>query len=141
MNRSHLRFRIAALIIVGACGALAQSQSTVTVGLYPMGSFSGGPFDTVNNGNLNTHFSIPVVSKAGPTLPFQYVLSYDSSVWYPANVSGTSTWTSINQQDWGWSAVAENTGTGGYVSYASYQLSCVVGQGPNGPIYFYWNGF
>src|SRR5439155_142921 len=60
----------------------------VATGTPPFGSFGGGPFDTVNLGNLNVHFGIPVVNKAGRGMPFSYVLSYDSSVWFPLGVSG-----------------------------------------------------
>ena len=120
---------------------MCTAQSTVAIGVYPLGSYSGGEFDLVNNGNLNAHFSIPVLSKAGPTLPFQYSLAYDSSVWYPSNVNGTTTWTPVNGTDWGWSAVGEGAGTGGYVSYLSWQNSCVVSSGPHGTVYFYWNDY
>jgi len=55
----------------------------VPTGIPPHGSFSGGPFDIVNTGNLNVHFVIPVLHKAGRGVPFVYDLTYDSSVWYP----------------------------------------------------------
>lgn len=137
MNSLRFKSGVAVLIVL-ACSALAHAQSTVAVGLYPLGSYSGGPFDTINNGNLNAHFSIPVVSKRGPSLPFQYSLSYDSSVWYPVTVSGTTTWTPVNAKDWGWSAVGENTGVGGYVSYMSASYSCLVNPGNPHPVYFNW---
>ena len=41
----------------------------VATGTPPFGSFGGGPFDTVNLGNLNVHFGIPVVNKAGRGMP------------------------------------------------------------------------
>jgi hypothetical protein len=40
-------------------------------GLVPFGSFSGGPFDIVNNGNLNVHFEIPIVNKGAVQAGYQ----------------------------------------------------------------------
>ena len=68
----------------------------VSYGLQPFGSFSGGPFDIVNNQDLNVHFAIPVLSKAGRGLPFNYSDGYDSTIWSIQN----SAWTPANQ--WGW---------------------------------------
>jgi len=55
-------------------------------GLQPFGSFSSGPFDIVNNGDLNVHFEIPIVSKAGRGLPFSSFSPstlWSGSQWYP----------------------------------------------------------
>lgn len=41
----------------------------------------------VNLGNLNIHFGVPIFSRPGRGIPFSYVLSYDSSVWYPSGGS------------------------------------------------------
>jgi hypothetical protein len=90
---------------------LSFGQGPIT-GTPPFGSFGGGPFDTVNLGNLNVHFAIPVIHKAGRGMPFTYDLSYDSSIWSPVNSSGTSTWTPV--PNWGWRGVTEITT--GYVS-------------------------
>ena len=70
-----------AWLLMAVLLAAAPSFAQVATGLPPYGSFSGGPFDTVNNANLDVHFAIPVVQKAGRGLPFNYLLSYDSSVW------------------------------------------------------------
>ncbi len=54
----------------------------VATGTAPFNSFGGGPFDAVNLGNLNVHFSIPVFHKAGRAgYNFTYDLSYDGAVW------------------------------------------------------------
>lgn len=82
-------------VLLAALPAITFGQPAT--GLPPFGSFSGGPFDTVNNGNLNVHFEIPIINKAGRGLPFTYTLTYDSSVWYPYGA-----WTPVN--NWGWSA-------------------------------------
>ena len=72
-----------ALFIILATG-LASGQ--VATGTPAFGSYGGGPFDTVNLGNLNVHFSIPILHKAGRGMPFNYDLSYDSSVWTSGSV-------------------------------------------------------
>ena len=85
-------------VILLACVAAAQ----VSTGTPPFGSFGGGPFDTVNLGNLNVHFAIPVLHKVGRGVPFSYDLSYDSSIWYQATIAGVVQWTP--SADWGWTS-------------------------------------
>ena len=80
--------------------SLAAAQ--VSTGTPPFASLGGGPFDVVNLGNLNVHFSIPILHKAGRGVPFVYDLSYDSSIWYQATVQGTVQWTPT--ADWGWTS-------------------------------------
>jgi len=76
MNRQT---KVLALILAVLPAALfAQSAA----GLPAFGSFSGGTFDTINNGHPNVYFQIPIASKAGRGLPFTYTLNYKSSVWY-----------------------------------------------------------
>src|SRR5579872_3509318 len=106
-------------VILLACSTACFGQ--VATGLPPFGTFSGGPFDTINNANLNVHFDIPIVSKAGRGLPFTYTLSYDNAVWSPVSSTGTQTWTPV--ANWGWRAVTEPVT--GYVSYSVTQNSCL----------------
>ena len=72
----------------------------VATGTPPYGSFGGGPFDIVNLGNLNVHFAIPILNKAGRGTPFSYLIGYDSSIWYPAVSNGVTSW--VNVGNWGW---------------------------------------
>ncbi len=52
-------------------------------------------------------------NKAGRGLPFNYNLTYDTSVWYPVTSNGTTTWQPVT--NWGWSTwTAAQTG---YVYY------------------------
>ncbi len=105
----------------------------VSYGLQPFGSFSGGPFDIVNNQDLNVHFAIPVLSKAGRGLPFNYSDGYDSTIWSIQN----SAWTPANQ--WGW-PVGGFAPSFGYVYYDVTQGSCTSGgQTYYYNIYSYWN--
>ena len=94
---------------------IATASSQVATGAPPFSSLGGGPFDSINLGNLNVHFAIPVVNKAGRGMPFTYDLSYDSSVWYPSSSSGTLTWTPV--QNWGWRGQTE--AAVGYITYTS----------------------
>ena len=96
----------------------AQQPST---GLPPLGSFAGGPFDTVNLANLDVHFEIPVFSRPGRGIPFHYNLSYDSLIWVPVSSNGVTSWVPVN--NWGWRAVTE--AATGYVDYGySSDVEC-----------------
>ena len=86
------------LLIVVLLASLASAQ--VSTGAPPFGRFGGGPFDTVNLGNLDVHFSVPILQKSGRGIPFSYALSYDSSIWYQATIEGVVQWTPTG--DWGW---------------------------------------
>lgn len=89
--------------------AVAQGPA---IGTPPFGSFGGGPFDTVNLGNLNVHFAIPVLQKAGRGIPFVYNLSYDSSVWYPGTVNGVPKWLPTQTGYWGWQGLSTQAAFG-----------------------------
>ena len=114
-------FLVVYVLTVGIAVAAAQ----LATGTPRFGSFGGGPFDTVNLGNLNVHFDIPVMSKAGRGLPFTYTLSYDSAVWYPVGVSGNQNWQNVGK--WGWRGNTEVAV--GYISYSITQTSDCNGQG------------
>jgi hypothetical protein len=94
------------LIIVLFLASPAAFPQTVALGTPPFGSFSGGPFDTVNNANLNVSFQVPIINKAGRGQNLNYTLSYDSSIWTPATSSGVTSWTPTTLTTWGWTAAA-----------------------------------
>src|SRR5437879_10054315 len=97
MARIRLRvILLAALVLASAEVVLGQVQT----GTPPFGSFGGGP-EVINLGNLNAHWTIPVIHKPGRGINFTYDLSYDTSVWYP--VGGT--WQPV--QNWGWRGQTE----------------------------------
>lgn len=93
------------LLIVSVLLFNASAISQVDKGTPPFSSTGGGPFDVIDLANLNVHFEIPVVSKAGRGIPFVYNLPYDSSVWYPAGTSGNQTW--AHALNFGWPAQTE----------------------------------
>src|SRR5208337_880002 len=124
-NPLRLAF-IFAVISLAASPASAQ----VVTGLPPFGSFSGGP-DIVNNANLNVHIEIPILTKAGRGLPFSYILTYDSSVWYPAGASGSQVWTPVG--GWGWGTLSQPEV--GSATYSWSEGTCTVP--PKGLQYIY----
>lgn len=81
--------QMVALIAFLCTPSLAQ----VDTGTPPFQSFGGGP-DIINLGNLNVHYSMPVFSRPGRGILFDYALAYDSSVWSVGSswVPSSSTW-------------------------------------------------
>jgi|HubBroStandDraft_1064217.scaffolds.fasta_scaffold157779_2 hypothetical protein len=112
---------------------VAVSSGQVATGTPPFGSFGGGPFDAVNLGNLNAHFTIPVLNKAGRGMPFAYNLGYDSSVWTPMTSSGTTQWRPAT--NWGWSGQTQVSA--GYLTAAFTSPSACNGNGAE-QIYSNW---
>ena len=67
------------VLLLTAATAVASAQ--VATGIPPFSTVDGGPFDRVNLGNLNVEFAIPILSKPGRGIPFNFSLVYNSSVW------------------------------------------------------------
>ncbi len=103
---------------------LRSALGQVTTGTPPFGSFGGGPFDIVNLGNLNTHFDIPVIQKAGRGAPYTYTLSYDNTVWTPVTSSGTRTWTAAPNYGWNFQVPQYAFGYVSSKTITSYQQPC-----------------
>src|SRR5882757_10443539 len=76
LSRMGLMMRKTLLVLALVFTAL-PGVSQVATGLYPYGSFDNFGFDSIDRGSLNVHFSIPVISKSGRGLPFEYSLIYD----------------------------------------------------------------
>ena len=130
-----MRRALALLPILGIFLFSFVARGQVSTGTPPFGSFSGGPFDTINNGDLNVHFQIPILQKNGRGLPFYYILAYDSSVWNLAGSAGSGSWTPVS--NWGWSTITD--GVTGYVRYSvAGPYECVTGTYPNLQ-YWYWS--
>lgn len=113
-----LHFWLATMFIIVGTGV---SSGQVATGTPPFGSFGGGPFDTVNLGNLNVHFAIPVLNKAGRGLPFAYDLTYDSSIWTPVTSSGVTTWQP--DSNWGW--IPQTDAPLGRVTESTTNIPCL----------------
>ncbi len=85
-----------------AFSLFALSSFAQTTGFPPFGSFDAGRFDTVNVGNLNANFAIPIVSTHGRGTPFSISLVYDTLIWQN---NGTA-WVPVTDRSgnpiWGW---------------------------------------
>jgi RHS repeat-associated protein len=118
MNRKLivvLAFFLAALIV--AASATAQQP---TIGIPPLSTVAGGPFDQLNLANLDVHFAIPVFARAGKGMSFLFNLTYDSLVWSPTDSNGGPNWTPIN--NWGW-GIQTNAATGN-ITYPNDPETC-----------------
>ncbi|MGC2163148.1 MAG: RHS repeat-associated core domain-containing protein [Silvibacterium sp.] len=103
--------------------ALSGSGFAQATGIYAFGPYDSPGFDTINRGNLNIHFSIPVFSKPGRGgSNFSYALTYDGLVWLPKSSSGASVWTPAPAWGWGDATNAE----WGYVTYDYSLDSCTL---------------
>jgi RHS repeat-associated protein len=96
MKISRGIFPLFVLLLTFSGSAFAQ----VTTGTPPFGSFAGGP-DVIDLANLNTHIAIPVLSKAGRGMPFNYIIQYESSIWQPVTSSGSTSWEPTNSGAFG----------------------------------------
>ena len=109
--------------------ASISGSAQVSTGTPAFGSFGGGPFDTVNQGNLNVHFTVPILHKAGRGVPFTYDLSYDSSIWRQGTVNGTVQWVPVGT--WGWTG--QSLAQVGYLSISETSQTSPPGKYcPNG---------
>jgi RHS repeat-associated protein len=108
------------VVLLASLLGTSYSVGQVATGKPPFGSFGGGPFDTVNLANLNAHFEIPILSKAGRGMPFTYTLSYDSAVWYPTGTAGSQVWTPAS--NWGWKGQTEVAM--GYLTFSTFTTTC-----------------
>ena len=119
IRASHAFWQLAVILALFPLSASAQ----VATGSPPFASIGGGAFDTVNLANLNVHFGIPVVNKAGRGIPFSYTLVYDSSDWYPVTSGSTQVWTPV--ANFGWAG--QTQASTGYVSYFAGTTECFDG--------------
>jgi RHS repeat-associated protein len=70
---------------------------------FPMyGSFESGVFDTTNRYNLNTNFSIPIISSNGRGQTFNFSLAYNSLLWEISSGAWVSVTNSSGSPAWGW---------------------------------------
>jgi len=136
------------LILVLLTRVASAQSSQVATGTPAFGSFGGGPFDTVNLGNLNVHFVIPVVNKAGRGMSFSYNLTYDSSIWEPVTSNGTTSWTNVTDTDWGWTTSLPRVGHASDKLVSFQQVgTCSSGVVHNIPVFrstygwVYYDGF
>ena len=95
----------ASLLLTTLLVCVQAFEAQVATGTPPFSSLGGGPFDVVNLGNLNAHWAIPVLHKAGRGMPFSYDVTYDGSVWIPVTSNGTTSWQPA--ANWGWAGATQ----------------------------------
>src|SRR5713226_4603068 len=111
---------ILVLIMVCCCQPLL---SQVPTGIPAFGSFQDDGFDTVDLANLNAQFAVPIFTRPGRgAFNFSYIMTYDSSVWYPTGAAGNQTWT--NDQNWGWKGQTQVAT--GYLPEKTIAEQCLV---------------
>jgi RHS repeat-associated protein len=120
----YTRRSLLLIFVLALTTAFCSAQ--VITGTPPFGSFAGGP-DVVNLANLNVHLNVPVFSRSGRGLPFNFYLTYDNSIWYPVTTSGTTTWTSVAGIGWNGSEV----NVGSVVPTLTYSTSGTCGSIPH----------
>lgn len=115
-NRCKLAF-LTALLCLASSLTLAQ----VATGFPPFAPIESSSFDSVDLDNLNVHFSIPIVQKQGRGLPFTYILSYDSSIWYKGTSGSSFQWQPVT--NWGWHI--QTDAATGWINYAKNTTNCL----------------
>lgn len=113
------RLLFAASLVAFSLPVSAQNMGT---GAYPHATFDSPGFDSINTGNLNTRFSIPIISRSGRGLPFNYALQYEGLIWAPVTVGGTTTW--VNDPNWGFSGTLNGDTFSGYLSHSTSITYC-----------------
>lgn len=98
MKRKPIAFAL--LVVCVLVSAAADGQVVNSLGVPAFSSIGGGAFDQINLGNLNSHFDIPIIYKAGRGLPFTFSLSYDSLVWAPVASGSTNVWSATSNYGW-----------------------------------------
>ena len=99
----------AQLLLITLFGAPAVAQLGGTnpgIGFPPFQSFAGSEFDTVNEGNLNIHFSIPVFQKSGRGPSVVATISYNSLIWSPVGALTDGSGNPISSAQWAPPAVS-----------------------------------
>jgi len=126
------------MLLIGVLSFFAGVTSAqVTTGTPKFASIGGGP-DQINLANLNVHLTIPVLHKPGRGLPFDYDITYDSSIWQPVGSSGSQTWEPTNVGGFGFSFSATGKAQVSYavlLSYCYTQLPPPWGETLTGYVY------
>ncbi|ABF43251.1 YD repeat protein [Candidatus Koribacter versatilis Ellin345] len=117
--------------------AVLVASAQPATGTPPFGSFTGGP-DTINLGNLNVQWQIPIFSKAGRGQNFAYALTYNSSVWMPVTTGSTKNWQPVSAQ-WGWQGLTPAGAAQVSYTMSYFQGMCWTGgSGGQSVPYYEW---
>ena len=125
------------LLALAVSGASTRAQT----GRPPFDSFTGGAPDTMNLGNLNVHLTLPIVHKPGRGLPFDYDLTYDSTIWTPTFLGYAYQWKP--DTNWGWTVASSGVG---YITHnTTVSVACADSFGTHAYVvredtWVYWDG-
>src|SRR5689334_11216469 len=75
--------KLAVLVYLSLTTASVANAQSIT-GFQPFGTFSNPGPETIDLGDLNVHWSFPLISKSG-RIPLSIALDYDSSVYTIVN--------------------------------------------------------
>jgi RHS repeat-associated protein len=107
--------RLLCVFVISLIVTLSAPAQNLGTGLYAFGSFDSKGFDTINLGNLNTHFEIPIINKQGRGgTNFVYTMAYDGLIWNAVTTSGVQSWTP--DPSWGFHGQFLGTGLTGYMT-------------------------
>ncbi|HYL85217.1 MAG TPA: RHS repeat-associated core domain-containing protein [Candidatus Angelobacter sp.] len=123
------------LFILSFAFSATYTAAQVQTGTPAFASFGGSP-EAINLGNLNAHWTFPILHKPGRGMNFNYDLGYDSSVWYPVGASGSQVWTPL----WNWGWLGQTQVATGYVWYSWSQGRCNTGTKGN-PNWVYYDRY
>lgn len=98
--------------MLSCASMLAQAPGT---GPYPFASFDNRGFDSINLGNNNIRFTIPIVSTPGRGLGFNYAIQYEGLIWNPVNDGVNTTWTPA--PTWGFTGILNGTAFSGFMTH------------------------
>lgn len=99
--------------------AVAQNAGT---GAYPHATFDNRGFDSINIGNGNVRFSIPIVSRDGKGMPFVYAIQYDGLVWNATTNGSNTSW--VPDPGWGFHGTLNGDLIFGYLSSRTTYRGC-----------------
>lgn len=92
-----MKLRLSGFMVLSFFLILTNSMpAQVSTGVPPFASTSSNGGAIINLGNLNVQYGAPIISKPGRGIPFNYVLRFDNSVWFPSG----GKWTPVT--NWGW---------------------------------------
>jgi RHS repeat-associated protein len=132
-NNSRICFVLSLAILAILCAMSSGAAAQSVTGAPPFGSVTTFGPDTVNLENLNVVLSIPIVQKPGRGLPFNFAMTYNSTVWAPVSNSQT------NQLQWQWGTQAHGGWSSGI--FGRLLLEGQVGTGGcpmAAPVYYYY---
>ena len=138
-----MRKLLLAVAVVLSLSPAGSAQIIAGTGAYPFASFDNRGFDSVNIGNLNTRFNIPIVSKAGRGLPFNYSIQNEGLIWTPFYNATTQTTSWVPDPSWGFTGLLNGTAFTGYLVHNQYSRSCgtPTGNRSSSPSQYYLNGY